>query len=260
MNTSLKAIEQFTVLDPAQGREPTTAEWARSRADIERSMAGRSRRSPARRSPGRRMPVRVLVIGVASATAAVAALAAGPVLMPSAADKAIASWTPEPGSLTGADVLPQARTCAKGGVGSLDPATVSPSDVLLAEQRGAATLLIMKQGASVVECMMVGTDDAFASMALADGPLPPPGRNLVTVETQSSVGAGDGQYSEAVGLADPSVTGVDIVLADGKVIQTSTRSGWWTAWWPGPAGGEVDTFTVVVHTAGGTAAYRPSQL
>ena len=157
--------------------------------------------------------------------------------------------------------MPQAKACAESGVGGLDPAAVVGSaDVVLAEQRGATTMLILRQGAVLVECLSLDPDGAPAAMALADGPLPPPGKELVNIETQSSVGDGDGQYSNAVGLADPAVTGVDIELASGEIIQSSVKSGWWGAWWPGPAGGEVDTFTVIVHTAQGTTKYRQSQL
>ncbi|MFG1605402.1 hypothetical protein [Actinoplanes sp. NPDC049265] len=239
-------------LDPALNREPSPAEWSRSRAALERIMA----------EPGRRpLPVRRWAVGVTVvAAAAVAGVLAVPALLPSAADQAVASWTPAPGTLSGADVLPQAKSCAKAGILGFDPDTLTSADVLLADQRGAATSLILRRGEKLVECMLVGGDDAFATMGLADGPLPPVGPEHATIETQSSVGEGDGQYSQIAGRVDESVTGIDLVLEDGMTIRTSSKEGWWTAWWPGPAGGQVDKFLINVHTAAGTKSYRQSQL
>ena len=246
-------LKQFEILDPARGREPSPAEFSRSQAAVERMMA-----APVKRAA----PVRRIAIGLtAVAAAAVAGVLVVPAVLPSAADQAVASWTPEPGSLTGADVLPQARSCAEVGILGFDPATVTSADVLLADQRGAATSLILRRGDKLVECMSVDGDNRFASMALADGPLPPVGREHVTIETQSSVGEGGAQFSQIAGRVDGSVARIDIVLADGTVVRTSSREGWWTAWWPGPAGGEVDTFEIRVTTEdGATKSYRQSQL
>jgi hypothetical protein len=104
-----------------------------------------------------------------------------PALLPGTAEEAVAAWTPTPGSLTDAQVLPQARVCG--------------SDV------------------------------------------------------------GDTSSTRARG-----VTRVDLALDNGQVVQASVKSGWWAAWWPGPEGGEVDRLTVIVHNAGGTASFHPSQL
>jgi hypothetical protein len=51
-------------------------------------------------------------------------------------------------------------------------------------------------------------------------------------------------------LAGEGVTGVDIVGADGVIVVRATvERGWFTAWWPGGSGGEVeDQDTVTVHT------------
>jgi hypothetical protein len=257
MDAGMKDLERLSTLDPARGREPTAAEWARSRAFVERVMAGEAGRRPA----GRPRAGRWLLAGTAAvATGAVAAVLV-PALLPGAAEKAVASWTAVPSSRTGEQVLPQARACAGNGVGGSSSA-VHPQDVLLAEQRGVATLLIMrKAGGEVVECLSVG-DDAVASMGLtgaAPPPVPPAG--TVNLETMSSLGDGDDLWSNIVGLAGPGVTAVELRLDDGRLVQASVRNGWWAAWWPGPEGGDgVDRFTVVVHSGGGTTSHRPSQL
>jgi hypothetical protein len=183
-------------------------------------------------------------------------------LLPSTSGKAFASWTAKPGSLTGAQVLPQARMCAGNGVGS-DSWSGDSADVLLAEQRGLATLLIMrKTGGVVVECMSAGPgkDGQLASMSLADGTLPAPPAGTVDLQTMSSSGDGDRQWSNIVGLVGPGVTAVDVHLDRGEVFSASVKNGWWAAWWPGPEGGEVDHLTVLVHTAKGVTSHRPSQL
>ena len=259
MNPNLTDLDQLTVLDPARGREPSAAEWARSRAMVDRMTAGRR---------PRRMPRELAVVAAAVAIGVVGALTV-PSLLQSTAERAYGSWTPEPGSLTGEQVLPQARLCAANGVGEAEgaggrPAAVDPAAVLLAEQRGLATLLIMRKGNGViVECMSAGPgeDEQLASMSLIDGDPPATPAGTVTLETMSSSGEGDGQWSNIVGLVGPGVTAVEVRLDSGRVFQASVRNGWWAAWWPGPEGGEVDTLLVTVRTAGGgVTSLRPSEL
>jgi hypothetical protein len=256
VDTSMKDLQQLAVLDPARGRVPTDMQRARSQAFIERVMAGEVTRSAHR--PMRRR----LLVGVAAAVAAGGAAAVVvPALLPGAADKAVASWTAVPSARTGEQVLPQARACAGNDVGG-GSSTVQPSDVLLAEQRGVATLLIMrKSSGTTVECLSVG-DDTLASMGLADDERPQlaPLAGVATLETMSSLGDGDSMWSNIVGRVGPGVTGVEVRLDNGRIVQASVQAGWWAAWWPGPEGGEVDHFTVIVRTDAVTTGYRPSQL
>ncbi|MEV6301887.1 hypothetical protein AB0M02_20915 [Actinoplanes sp. NPDC051861] len=242
-------LDQLAVLDPSRGREPSEMEWARSRASIDRMLNGVPEHRP--QTAWRRVGV---TAAAAVAVGAVGAVAV-PALLPGAAEEAIAAWTPAPGSLTGEQVMPQARECAGD-----DP--VVPDDVLLAEQRGLATLLILrKDDGTVVECLNAGDSSTMASMALVEeSRIKVPAQGAVDLETMSSLGDGDGQWSNIVGLTGAGVTGVDVRLDSGKVLQASVRNGWWAAWWPGAEGGEVDTLTVVVHTADGSTSHRPSTL
>jgi hypothetical protein len=59
-----------------------------------------------------------------------------------------------------------------------------------------------------------------------------------------------------VGLVGLAVTGVDLILAGGRTIGTSTGGGWW----PGPEGGEADTINVVMRTTTGTTTRRIGEL
>jgi hypothetical protein len=74
------------------------------------------------------------------------------------------------------------------------------------------------------------------------------------------VGDGASQYSHIVGFTGPKVTSVDVLLPGGRTVHTSTADGWWTAWWPGPEGGQADTIRIEAHTAHGSAVYRVAEL
>ncbi len=255
MDERMNDLQKLAVLDPARDREPTAMEWTRSQAFIERVMTAEATARPAHQARRRWM-----LAGAAAVAAGVLGAVAVPALVPGVSEEAVASWTAAPTSRSGEQVLPQARKCAANEVGG-GPTTASPDDVLLAEQRGKATLLIMRKGGSVVECLSVG-DDQFATMGLTDATTKPPApaHDGVTLETMSSFGEGRSMWSNIIGFVGPDVTAVEIRTNGGRVFQASVKAGWWAAWWPGAEGGEVDTLTVTVHTAAGTTAHRPSEL
>lgn len=233
-------------LDPARDREPDHVEWVRSTAHIERVIADGAASRPVWR--------RRTAIGLASVAAA-AGLVVGVNLVPGVTDEAFAKWTPTPGQPDFSQVLPQANTCTSAWKA---PAP-APGDIALAETRGVATILVMRKGAGLAECMVVG-DKVFNYQGLTDGPVAALPGTAVKTETWSSSGDGDEQYSRVVGRMGPDVTRVEIKLANGTVITAGTGSGWWTAWWPGPEGGEVGKFQVVVHTAAGVTSHAPGDL
>ncbi|GIF39121.1 hypothetical protein Axi01nite_34320 [Actinoplanes xinjiangensis] len=228
-------------------------EWTRAEAFVERVIDG-SALSVAR--PSRR---RLVVAGMAATALGAVAAVAVPALVPGATERAVASWTAQPTARTGDQVLPQAKACAANGVAGETVATAA--DVLLAEQRGEATLLIQRKGGTIVECLMVGEGDRAASMGLIDEAaivVPPAG--TVNLETMSSFGDDDSLWSNIVGLAAPDVTAVEVRLDNGTTVQASVKAGWWAAWWPGAEGGEVDTLSVIVHAGSRTTTHRPSDL
>jgi hypothetical protein len=246
-------LDRLAVLDPARDREPTPMEWARSQAFVERVIEG-SAESTAR-PPMRRW----LFAGVAATALGAVAAVAVPALVPGATEQAVASWTAQPTTRTGDQVLPQAKACAANGVAG--ETVAKASDVLLAEQRGDATLLIQRKGGTIVECLMVGDDDRAASMGLMEeAAIVAPPAGTVGLETMSSYGEDDGQWSNIVGLAAPDVTAVEVRLDNGTLVQASVKAGWWAAWWPGPEGGEADAFSVIVHSGSGTTTHRPSEM
>ncbi|GAA4250325.1 hypothetical protein [Dactylosporangium darangshiense] len=253
MDAGMKDLESLAVLDPSRGREPTDAEWTRSRAFIERTMATSEGR------PARHRAARWLVVGAATVATGAAAAVIVPAVLPGTAQKAMAAWTAVPTARTGDQVLPQARECADNEVGGRS-ATVRPDDVVLAEQRGIATLLIMRKSGKIVECLSAGGHNLASMGLIDDGPLPAPPPGQVSLETMSSMGNRGHEWSNIIGLVGPGVTGVEVRLDNGRVVQASVKAGWWAAWWPGPEGGDFDHLTVIVHTATTTTSRRPSEL
>lgn len=245
----MNTMKNLRDLDPARDREPSHVEWVRSTAHVERVIAGTH--DPIARPVWRRP----LTLGLAG-TALAAAMIAGISLVPGATDEAFAKWTATPGQPANEQVLPQANACTE----AWQAPAPSPSDIVLAETRGVATILVLKKGNGLAECMVVG-DKVFNYQLLTDGPVPPLEATRAKTETWSSSGDGDEVYSRVVGRMGPEVTRVEIHLANGQVITAGTGSGWWTAWWPGPEGGLADgSMKVVVHTATGSTSHDPGDL
>ena len=162
-------------------------------------------------------------------------------------------------------MLPQAAACARALTDGPAERPARPSDVVLAEQRGVSALLVMKVGTALIECMIVDPGSSPTVMVVADSsdvPGAPLANGQAAIETSGSVGSVDSRYwySSVVGRVGPSVTGVDVVLATGRTIRATTRSGWWAAWWPVPEGGGAGAVSIVVHTASGTTTYPRDQL
>lgn len=246
-------LSRLATLDPARGREPTEAEWSRSRARLAAAM---TEPAEVRRPRARRM-----VIGLAAATVLAAGAAlAGPALTPDG-DVAYASWTPVPENLPDAESLATARDCAASWAGGDLPA----GEVVLAERRGDTVLLIMwLRGGPLISCSSLGSGEPAGASRLSDDgdqepPLPPAGR-VSLAGGMGATGDGDTWYSEASGRVGPGVTGVDITLPDGATVRASVRQGWWAAWWPGHEAGEADAVRIVVHSGGEQRSYRPGEL
>ena len=247
-------LNRLATLDPARGREPTEAEWSRSRARLEEAM---TKPLAVRRPRARR-----LAIGLAVATVlAAGATLAVPTMLPDG-DAAYASWTAVPEDPPGSEARTAARACARSwdeGGGAV------PGEIVLAERRGRTILLIMwLRGGPLINCSTLSTGGPAGAQRLTDDrgeepPLPPAGR--VTLDGgMGATGRGDEWYSEASGRVGPGVTGVEITLPGREPVRASVRKGWWAAWWPGEEGGKVGVIRIVVHTAGGSHSYRQDEL
>ncbi|NMO51164.1 hypothetical protein HH310_08185 [Actinoplanes sp. TBRC 11911] len=56
------------------------------------------------------------------------------------------------------------------------------------------------------------------------------------------------------------MTAIDVLLPGGRTVHTSAAGGWWTAWWPGPEGGEANTVRIGARTAHDSAVYPVADL
>jgi hypothetical protein len=252
-------LKDLATLDPMRHWQPDAAEKVRAQLLVDGLVSGRvtARAAQAPRPAGSRV-----LAGAAAAVVLVAGGLAVSASLPGGTARAYASWTPVPRAVTGAQVLPQARSCAAGWGTSWGRAPVA-ADVLLAERRGTATLLITHKGdtGELVECTILDPGGEAAGAELLNPAADPPAAGSVSVQSMgASSGDDEAWYSEVIGRADPSVTGVDVVLPDGRAIQASTATGWWAAWWPGHEAGDADAVRVVVHTATGSRTYRSGDL
>ncbi|MFS8098785.1 hypothetical protein LFM09_16780 [Lentzea alba] len=117
-------------------------------------------------------------------------------------------------------MLPQANACAE----SWQATAPSPADIVLADTRGIATILVMKKGNGLAECMVVGAE-VFHCQGLTDGPVPPLEATQAKTETWNSSGDGDEVYSRVAGRMGTGVTRVEIHLRNGPGDHRGHRYG-----------------------------------
>lgn len=249
----MNELEQLSALDPARDWEPSPARRARSTSSLENLMRAPAQPEPPGALFGSRWRI---TASLAAACAVVTAVVAS--LLPGDGDAAYASWTPVPEPLTAAEALPAAEQCAAGWSTGWEPPP-APDDVLLAERRGIATMVLIDKGADgLVACDILDPANGVSGASLLDPDSPLPAANRVTVESQ--LASGDtAWYSQVIGRSGPGVTDVDVILPDGTTIRATTRAGWWLAWWPGREGsGMGKELRFVVHSASGQVTYpRP---
>lgn len=198
--------------------------------------------------------------GVAVAAAAAVAVAAVQLVPNGNGNRAYASWTATPKAVAVADVLPQAKQCATGwGADWETPPTAA--DIVLAERRGDATLVLVKMDSTALtSCFVLDPAEGAAGADLLDTASPAPAAGRVRTVSMGAVEGSEGWYSSVIGRAGAGVEKVEIELPDGTEVRASLRDGWWAAWWPGHEGGEADGVRIVVHADGKSRDYRPSQL
>lgn len=246
MNDDLK---QLALLDPARGREPGEAQWARSRARLDEIVATREAVAPARPRLLR------LAAGLAAAgVLAAGAIVAWPSLMPSASSTAYASWTSVPQPLPEADLRARADVCAE--TMDLPWEAGPPKTIVLGERRGQTALLIMTLAdGTPLECLMFTPDKLDSGQTLNDEPgVAVPRGTQVTMRADRSASQmeDDSWVSVITGRAGEGVTGID-VLVPGRAdpISASLAGGWWAVWWPGEEASGAASFSLVVHSAEG---------
>lgn len=135
----------------------------------------------------------------------------------------IASWTPIPTPLTAAQRHDAVQRCAGG--------PIEPSRVVLAEQRGKATVLLLTSGSDYAACFLDATGDSRVPSyvvwaATADDQ---------DFGTRVMAFPGDVPGDFAVGKVAPDVAKATVTLTDGQVVTAMVDDGWAFVWWPDKA-------------------------
>lgn len=182
---------------------------------------------------------------------------------------AFASWTATPTPLSPATAAAAASTCLTG-LGIDDP----DADIVIAEQRGGWTYLVLQSPAGEGACLMpsdlMGSGDVenrnsgfFGSYDPdpAGAPTLAPGdimetesaAGMVTLPGALPVGATEGWFTWTSGYAGNDVALVTVHPAVGPDVQATLDSGRFSAWWPvdkarggNPGAGGAWTYTVTL--------------
>jgi hypothetical protein len=135
----------------------------------------------------------------------------------------IASWTPIPTPLTAAQRHDALQQCTNG--------PIQPSRVVLAEQRGKATVLLLVSGPDYVTCILGATEDTQRPSYVV---WPASAANQ-DFGTRVMAFPGDTPGDFAVGTVAPDVAKATVTLTDGQVVTAMVDDGWAFVWWPDKA-------------------------
>lgn len=171
-----------------------------------------------------------LALGVLAVTLALSyggngAAGAGPGLDDSAL---AASWTPVATVPSAAQVQDAKQRC-----------TTLPAQVVVAEQRGQVTAMVLTSGTTREACVVGGGQQLSVELWSAASPADF-GSRVVAM----------GKYHAAfeAGQVAPDVATARVTLSDGKVVTATVKDGWAFVWWPGSAAAQ----TVTEYAADGS--------
>ncbi|WP_046529614.1 hypothetical protein [Cellulomonas sp. FA1] len=179
---------------------------------------------------------------LALAAGAVAALAAGAVVVPSlvgGGDAAYATWTATPTEATVVQRADAGEACRDALARSIAPAdadALAGASVAVAEQRGTWTTVVLAgDGGFGGLCVDDGSaglfDSMFGSAGVAAVPAPSARGVVVTDLGTGSTSAGD--LSLVAGSVGDEVTGVRLRTAGVGDVDASVRDGRFVLWFPG---------------------------
>lgn len=263
-STFARSAAALRELDP--GRPTTLTEDERHRASemLERIVATNPNQqpNPTGVEPARR---RGLLL-VPAALLTVAAIAVPTFL---SGGSAFASWTATPTPLSPPTAEAAASTCLTG-LDIHDPG----ADIVIAEQRGGWTYLLLQSPAGEGACLMpsdlVGSGDVekrnsgffgFYDVAPAEAPTLAPddvmetesAAGMVTLAGALPVGATEEWFTWTSGYAGSDVARVTVHPAVGSGVEATVESGRFSAWWPAdkargdnPGAGGAWTYTVTL--------------
>ncbi|GEL94098.1 hypothetical protein [Cellulomonas composti] len=209
-------------------------------------------------------PRRVTPRRVAAMTAAAAAVAAVAVLVPNPSDPvAFAGWSTVPSAVGDLEALGAECIAIPDEVEVSNPQDEDPQDVAsrslrdavakVGDRRGSTSLVVLTSPGGGFQSCVIGPDFRLASVvgptgssfSNPSGDLPGegaigiggdrsfPSAGEATFASGDIVGiGGDPALGIATGRVGEGVTGVELTLSDGTVIQATVANGLWAAWWP----------------------------
>jgi hypothetical protein len=148
----------------------------------------------------------------------------------------IASWTPIPTPLTTAQRHAALQQCTNG--------PIQPSRVILAEQRGKVTVLLLTSGPDDVTCILGATEDTQSPSF----DVWPATANNQDFGTRVMAFPGNTPGDFAAGTVAPDVVKATVTLTDGQVVTAMVDDGWAFVWWPDKAAAK----TLTEYTADGS--------
>ena len=156
-----------------------------------------------------------LALGVLAVTLA---LGYAPASHGSAADDAAlaASWTPTPTTATSAQAHDAAQRCS-----------TAPARIVLAEQRGDVTAVLLASGSTLEGCVVGGDQRLSVALWSASAPNHDFGSRALAMQPFPA--------AFEVGQVAPDVATATITLTDNRVVTATVADGWAFAWWPGGA-------------------------
>ncbi|MFZ0377500.1 MAG: hypothetical protein WCD11_14290 [Solirubrobacteraceae bacterium] len=203
-----------------------------------------------------RPPVAIGATAIAAAASGAAVLV---ISLGAGASNAFAGWTPKPTPPAPGQVQAAEASCESG------QSPIAGLPLMLADTRGPFTFSVYGDNETSSTCIK---GPSFTAVATSESSMPvsvPAGQILLSSAHPPSHASQP--YSFADGRTGDGVSGVTLVLSDGRAVQATVGNGWFVAWWPGgqgvksaqlttPAGVKTQTFNMLPGLPGpaGSAA------
>lgn len=207
---------------PSLSREGKDRVWADVLSRLE--VAPRVGRARRRR---RQLAGALACLAVCGGAAGVAALlSAGPAV----------AWAPVPSLVAGRAAAAAASSC-RSDLAQLEAHEHSLTfpgspTVLLVEQRGTTTSVLVTGGGLLGECIGV-TSGPYSSVRTAIVPVPAPSRSATLSLVDNGVISGPAGVARVIiGRVSPAVAAVQVRTASGLIVHASVTGGFYMAWWP----------------------------
>jgi hypothetical protein len=149
--------------------------------------------------------------------------------------QAFARWTARPTRAAAGQLQAAESACA------VSP-TVASLTPTLVDTRGPYSMLVYVQPSMTVVCISGGARTVFTEGRAPSTRSIPPG----TIKPQGGIFSTSVRF--LTGQVGPSVTGVTLILDDGRSVQATTQKGWFAAWWPNLQGVQSAELTTATGT------------